>query len=210
MNLSHHNAATDSIESLRESLASLEQQLVCIYADKERENGVTFSADESLAALYEDKQRFSARTIADLRESVENLTAQLADVYGSRESGDEEADSSLLATIDGLNQQLHALYEERELNESSSDLPETGVAALHSTVQSLEAQLAALYAEGEGLSLGHRDAACMAQSLAEQVATLLDERNDLVQECEKLKHDIHATKRRAREVIDALVSQSLN
>ena len=210
MNLSHHNAATDSIESLRESLASLEQQLVCIYADSERENGVTFSADESLAALYEDKQRLSARTIADLRESVENLTAQLTDVYASRESGHEDADSSLLATIDGLNQQLQALYEERELNELSSGLPETGVAALHATVESLEAQLVALYAEGEGLSLGHRDAACMAQSLTEQVAALLDERNDLTQECERLKSEIHTTKRRAREMIDALVSQSLN
>jgi len=209
MNLSHHNAATDSIDSLRESLASLEQQLVCIYADRERENGVTFSADESLAALYEDKQRLSARTIADLRESVENLTAQLTDLYASRESGDENADS-LLATIDGLNQQLSALYEERELNESSSGLPETGVAALHATVESLEAQLVALYAEGEGLSLGHRDAACMAQSLTEQVAALLVERNDLTQECEGLKSDIRTTKRRAREMIDALVSQSLN
>ena len=210
MNLSHHNAATDSIESLRESLASLEQQLVCIYADSERENGVTFSADESLAALYEDKQRLSARTIADLRESVENLTAQLTDLYASRESGHEDADSSLLATIDGLNQQLSALYEERELNESSSGLPETGVASLHATVESLEAQLVALYAEGEGLSLGHRDAACMAQSLTEQVAALLVERNDLTQECEGLKSDIRTTKRRAREMIDALVSQSLN
>ena len=209
MNLSHHNAATDSIDSLRESLASLEQQLVCIYADRERENGVTFSADESLAALYEDKQRLSARTIADLRESVENLTAQLTDLYASRESGDENADS-LLATIDGLNQQLSALYEERELNESSSGLPETGVAALHATVESLEAQLVALYAEGEGLSLGHRDAACMAESLTEQVAALLDERNDLMQECEGLKSEVRTTKRRAREMIDALVSQSLN
>lgn len=209
MNLSHQTAATDSIDSLRESLASLEQQLVCIYADRERENGVTFSADESLAALYEDKQRLSARTIADLRESVENLTAQLTDLYASRESGDENADS-LLATIDGLNQQLSALYEERELNESSSGLPETGVAALHATVESLEAQLVALYAEGEGLSLGHRDAACMAQSLTEQVAALLVERNDLTQECEGLKSDIRTTKRRARGMIDALVSQSLN
>ncbi len=210
MNLSHHNAAADSIESLRESLASLEQQLVCIYADKERANGVTFSADESLAALYEDKQRLSARTIANLRESEENLTAQLADVYALRESSHEDADSSLLATIDGLNQQLHALYEERELNELDSALPEAGVAALHATVQSLEAQLADFYAEGEGLSLGHRDAVCMAQSLTEQVAALLDDRNDLMQECKRLKSDILTTKRRAREMIDALVSQSLN
>jgi chromosome segregation ATPase len=210
MNLSHHNAAADSIESLRESLASLEQQLVCIYADRERENGITFSADESLAALYEDKQRLSARTIADLRESVENLTAQLAEFYTARESGAESRESSLQSTIDGLTQQLHALYEERELNELSADLPETGVAALHATVQSLEAQLASLYADGDGLTLGHRDAVCMAESFAEQVAALLEERDDLLRECASLKSEIHTTKRRAREMIDALVSQSLN
>jgi chromosome segregation ATPase len=211
MNLSHHNAAADSIESLRESLASLEQQLVCLYADRERENGVSFSADESLAALYEDKQRLSARTIADLRESVENLTAQLADFYALRESGaDASSSSSLLATIDGLNQQLHVLYEERELNEFGAELPETGVAALHATVQSLEAQLAAFYADAESMPVGHGEAVCMAQSFAEQVAALLEERNDLLQECESLKSDIRTTKRRAREMIDALVSQSLN
>lgn len=210
MNLSHHIAEADSIESLRESLASLEQQLVCLYADKERESGVSFSADESLAALYEDKQRLSARAIADLRESVENLTAQLADVYALRESGDSDANSSLLATVDGLSEQLHALYEERELDEIDSDRRETHLAALHATVQSLKAELAAFYAEGEGLSLGHRDAACMAESFAEQVAALLEERNDLAQECESLKSDIRTTKRRAREMIDALVSQSLN
>jgi len=210
MNLSHHNAAADSTESLRESLASLEQQLVCLYADKEREDGVSFSADESLAALYEDKQRLSARAIADLHESVENLTAQLADVYALRESGNPDANSGLLATIDGLTEQLHALYEDRELDEFGSGLREAAVAALHATVQSLEAQLAAFRAEGEGLSLGHRDAACMAESFTEQVAALLEERNDLVQECESLKSDIRITKRRAREMINALVSQSLN
>lgn len=210
MNLSHHNAAADSIESLRESLASLEQQLVCIYADRERESNTPFSGDESLAALYEDKQRLSARTIADLRESVENLTAQLTEFYALREFGAEAADSNLLAIIDGLNQQLHALYDERALSHASSDLPQADVATLRCTVQSLEAQLAVLYEEGEGLSLGHRDAAFMAQSLTEQVAALLEERNDLLKECESLKADILSTKRRAREVIDVLVSQSLN
>ncbi|MDQ5896224.1 MAG: hypothetical protein RLZZ592_1874 [Pseudomonadota bacterium] len=209
MNLSHHNAAADSIESLRESLASLEQQLVCIYADRERESSVMLPTEESLAALYEDKQRLSARTIADLRESVESLTAQLAEFYALREAGAEGAENRLQVTIDGLNQQLHALYEERELREISADLGETGVAELHFTVQSLQAQLAALYAESEGLTLGHRDAAFMAQSLTEQVAALLDERNDLLHECANLKADILITKRRAREMIDALVSQSL-
>jgi len=210
MNLLNHNASADSVESLRESLANLEQQLVSLYADREREDGISFSGDESLAALYEDKQRLSAHAITDLRESVENLTAQLSDVYALREHGDEEANSSLLATVDGLNQQLHTLYEERELDVRDSGLRETHLAALHSTLQSFEAQLDSFYAEAESLNVGHRDAACMAESLTEQVSALLDERNDLEQECESLKSEILTTKRRAREMIDALVSQSLN
>ncbi|KDB50514.1 hypothetical protein X805_38980 [Sphaerotilus natans subsp. natans DSM 6575] len=210
MNLSHRNASADSIDSLRETLASLEQQLASLYADKERENSASFYGDESLAALYEDKQRLSARTIAELNETVDNLTAQLADVYALRESGSDIADSSLRITIEGLNQQLHALYEERELNERFAALPESGVAALQATVQSLEAQLAAFYEECEGQSLGRRDLACMAESLTEQVAVLLEERNDLAQECENLKADLRTAKRRARAMIDALVAQSLN
>ena len=210
MNLSHHNTDAASIESLRESLASLEQQLVSLYADRERENGVSFAADESIAALYEDKQRLSARTIAGLRESVENLTAQLADVYALRESGAEADTSNLQATIDGLSEQLHVLYEERELNASEAGPQEGGVAALQATVQSLEAQLAAFYAEGEGQSLSRSDLASMTESLLEQVAALLEERNELAHECESLKSDIRTTKRRARDMIDALVSQSLN
>lgn len=210
MNLSHHHAAADSIESLRESLASLEQQLVSLYADRERENGITFSADESLAALYEDKQRLSARTITDLRDTVEGLTAQLADFYALREEGGDASNSSLMATIEGLTQQLSAFYEEREQEATGADLPANSIAALHATVQSLEAQLASFYEEGEGQRLGHGEAVCMAESFAEQVAALLEERNDLLQECESLKADVLTTKRRAREMIDALVSQSLN
>lgn len=210
MNLSHHDANAESIESLRESLASLEQQLVCLYAEKERNAGVNFAADETLAALYEDKQRLSARTIADLRETVENLTVQLADFYALREAGGDHAEGELMMTIEGLNQQLHALYEERELNGSTAGLPAGDVGALQAAVQSLEAQLASFYAESEGQVLGRADLACMAESLTEQVAALLEERNDLAKECESLKADIRSTKRRAREMIDALVSQSLN
>jgi chromosome segregation ATPase len=181
MNLSHQNIASESIDSLRETLASLEQQLVSVYAERERESGVNFSSDETLAALYEDKQRLSARTIAELRESVENLTVQLADLYALRESGGADPES-LQATIDGLTEQLHALYEERELDEYGP----------------------------AGTVLSRVDATCMAESLTEQVAALLDERNDLAQECEHMKSEIRNTKKRAREMIDALVSQSLN
>jgi hypothetical protein len=181
MNLSHQNTASDSIDSLRETLASLEQQLVSVYAERERESGIHFSSDETLAALYEDKQRLSARTITELRESVENLTAQLADLYELREAGGADP-AALLATIEGLNEQLLALYEERELDECG----------------------------GPGGVLSRRDATCMAESLTEQVAALLDERNDLAQECEQVKSEMRTSKRRAREMIDALVSQSLN
>lgn len=181
MNLSHQNTTSDSIDSLRETLASMEQQLVSVYAERERESGIHFSSDETLAALYEDKQRLSARTIAEQRESLENLTAQLADLYELRESGGADPEA-LLATVDGLTEQLHALYEEREFDEYGPP----------------------------GTALSRVDATCMAESLTEQVAALLDERNDLAQECEQMKSELRNTKKRAREMIDALVSQSLN
>jgi vacuolar-type H+-ATPase subunit I/STV1 len=181
MNLSHQNIASESIDSLRETLASLEQQLVSVYAERERESGIHFSSDETLAALYEDKQRLSARTIAEQRESLENLTAQLADLYELRESGGADTEV-LLATVNGLTEQLHALYEEREFDEFGPP----------------------------GTLLTRVDATCMAESLTEQVAALLDERNDLAQECEQMKSELRNTKKRAKEMIDALVSQSLN
>ena len=192
MILSNRNASADSVESLRESLASMEQQLVSLYADRERENGVTFAADESLAALYEDKQRLSARTIADLRETVESMTAQLADVYAQREANPDGQQGDLLATIDGLTQQLHDLYEERELGQSG--------AGHANAVQAPSATEVAHY----------RNLAGMAESLTEQVAVLLDERNDLARECDSLRADLSTAKQRARAMIDALVAQSLN
>jgi chromosome segregation ATPase len=181
MNLSHQNIASESIDSLRETLASLEQQLVSVYAERERESGIHFSSDETLAALYEDKQRLSARTIAELRASVESLTLQLADLYELRESGGADPEA-LLATVDGLTEQLHALYEEREFDEFGPP----------------------------GTVLTRVDATYMAESLTEQVAALLDERNDLEQQCEQIKSELRNTKKRAKEMIDALVSQSLN
>jgi chromosome segregation ATPase len=181
MNLSHQNTASDSIDSLRETLASLEQQLVSVYAERERDSGIHFSSDETLAALYEDKQRLSARTIAEQRESVESLTAQLADLYELRESGGPDP-ASLLATIDSLTEQLHAMYEDRQLDECG----------------------------GPAGVLSRLDATYMAESLTEQVSALLDERNDLERECEQIKSELRNTKKRAKEMIDALVSQSLN
>ncbi|WP_373061247.1 hypothetical protein [Gemmatimonas sp.] len=48
--------------------------------------------DETLTTGSEDKQRLSARTIADLRVSVDSLSAQLAEFYENREQ--------LVATVD--------------------------------------------------------------------------------------------------------------
>ena len=205
MILSNRNASSDSIESLRESLASMEQQLASLYAEQEFKKGLTFSGDETLAALYEDKQRLSARTIADLRESVESLSAQLADVYAQREAAPDVNQSALLATIDGLTLQLHDLYEERELAQAGlghaggrADAPQhlAGARAAQPSAAKEEARC--------------RELADMAQSFSEQVAVLLEERNDLVRTVDSLKADLSTAKRRARDMIDALVAQSLN
>lgn len=212
LKLSLTAAAPESIESLREMLANLEAQLVSLYEEKEHVAAPAPAVDETITALYEDKQRLSARTIADLREMVDNLTAQLAEFYEQRERGlpDPGAAVTLHATIDGLNQQLHALYEERELDGVADRLTDSSRAALLATVQSFEAQLASFYEESEGQPWAHGEAVTMVHSLTEQVAVLLEERNELAAQCDRLATDVATVKKRAREMVDALVAQSLS
>lgn len=212
LKLSLSASAPESVEELREMLANMEAQLVALYDEKEHTQvSNPVAVDETLTALYEDKQRLSARTIADLQASVESLTAQLADFYEQREQGaaDPNTEASLRATIAGLNEQLHSIYSERELTDYAANFPDASVATLLATVQSFEAQLAALYAEGEGQPWAHREAVTMVHSLTEQVAALLDERNDIAADNARLASDIATTKRRAREMVDAIVAQSL-
>lgn len=179
-------SAPESIDELREMLGSLEAQLVSLYEEKEHTPGRAASGapDEALTALYEDKQRLSARTIADLRASVESLSAQLAEFYEAREQGVFTAG---LATPD-------------------HGAPDHG--ALVASLQSFEAQLHALYDDQARAPYTHHEAIDMVSSLEAQVAALLEERNDLADQLSRASDDVTTAKRRARELVNAVLDQS--
>jgi len=139
-------SAPESLGELREMLASLEAQLVALYEEKEEWSAPSVAPDETLAALYEDKQRLSARTIADLRASVDSFSAQLAEFYEDRERA--------------------------------------------------------------SAPFGHGEAVEMVHSLEAQVVALLHERNDLVEQLARAIQDVSTAKRRARELVNAVVDQS--
>ena len=202
-------SAPDSIQELRDMLGSLETQLVALYDEKEHDAPQATSSDESLTALYEVKQRLSARTIADLRASVDSMSAQLAELYETQEHGGGEADSAAMHdTLASLTEQLHALYEEREQHAFSGSIGTADHASLLASLQSFEAQLHALYAERADAPYGHLEAVEMVSSLEAQVAALLDERNDLAEQLSRASQDVHAAKKRARDLVNAVLDQS--
>ncbi len=203
-----HASAPDSIDDLREMLGSLEAQLVSLYEERESPVVQTAPTDEALYALYEDKQRLGARTVADLRASVESLSEQLAEFYHGREHPDHSGDATqdMLAS---LTDQLHALYEEREHAAYAGTLGADDRASLLSSLQSFEAQLHALYEERALAPVSHAGALDMVTSLEAQVAALLDERNELADRLSLASLDVLSAKKRARDLINAVIDQSL-
>jgi len=172
-------SAPESLGELREMLASLEAQLVALYEEKEEWSAPSIAPDETLTALYEDKQRMGARTIADLRATVESFSAQLADFYEEREQQGTLVDASSLAE-------------------------------LHASIQSFEAQLHALYDERASAPFGHGEAVDMVHSLEAQIVALLEERNELAEQLDRAAQDVSTAKRRARELVNAVVDQSFS
>ncbi len=205
-------SAPESIDDLREMLGSLEAQLVSLYEEQEHRPARAFAgaSDEALTALYEDKQRLSARMIADLRVSVESLSAQLAEFYEGREHDRDTATSggAMSETLASLTAQLHALYEEREQGAFTASFVTPDHAALIASLQSFEAQLHALYDDQARAPYTHHEAIDMVGSLEAQVAALLEERNDLAEQLTRSSDDVATAKRRARELVNAVLDQS--
>jgi len=158
-------------------LGSLEAQLVTLYEEKEEWSASSAAPDETLTALYEDKQRLSARTIADLRASVDSFSAQLAEFYEGREHEGAAvgagSSAELLVSLQSFEAQLHALYDERSLQ-----------------------------------PFGHGEAVEMVHSLEAQLVALLDERNELAEQLARAAQDVNTAKRRARELVNAVVDQT--
>jgi len=155
--------SSDSLDELRETIASLESQVTSMYEEKEA-GGLTSAGGDSdgLVALYEQKVALSNRTVADLQTALHSFEDQLAGLYEDREAlgdtsvgdlsealtsleaqvvalyGEKEDSAGAADMIDGLNAQLSVLYDEKS---EQGDMP--------AVIEGLEAQLHALYRERE-------------------------------------------------------------
>lgn len=173
--------SSDSVDELRETIASLEAQVTSMYEEKEAA-GLSSSGGDSdgLVALYEQKVALSNRTVSELQTALGSFEDQLAGLYADREAlgdssvedltealtsleaqvvslyGEKEASAGTEQVIDGLNAQLSALYDEKA---EQGDMPDV--------IQGLEAQLHALYREREdGEFIGHFGSANTADMIA--------------------------------------------
>ena len=185
--------ASDSIDELRETIASLEAQVTSLYEEREADGAAAVGGDiDGLLALYEQKVWAGRVTINELQTAVHSFEQQLECLYKESETSgestsealhsleaqlssvyaDREDDNHLHATLHGLNEQLSALYAERQEQDDLSTI-----------VDGLEAQLAALYGEREDASehpghAGGSDTAALSatvRSFEEQLAALYAE-----------------------------------
>jgi len=126
-----------------------------------------------------------------------SLEKQVIDLYKERDECGGKSYQELSTTIEGLNAQLHSLYEDREGSTEECQV-------LRETVNNFEEQLAALYDERESTGfvsrfIGETDSGAtarpfddqstlryglitannMVDSLEQQVAALLEERDEL-------------------------------
>jgi len=108
--------------------------------------------------------------------------------------------------VDSFSAQLAEFYEDREQLAPAVDADHS--AELLTTLQSYEAQLHALYDERASAPFGHGEAVEMVHSLEAQVVALLHERNEVVEQLARAIQDVSTAKRRARELVNAVVDQS--
>ena len=198
--------APPGVEALQEMLGNLEAQLATLYEEKEHGSGGFGAASEAIAGMYEEKLRIGAQQVAAMQATIDGLDAQLRALYDEKAGGGFEG-SALEATVASLTEQLHGFYEERELAAgvptASSDL------ALRATVQGLEEQLHALYAEREQAGRSPGEATAMIDSLTDQVAALLEERNELVAQLDAARREVDGAKTKARRLIGAMLDETL-
>jgi chromosome segregation ATPase len=136
---------------LRLALASLEEQLRSLYAERQAE-GATPGASGSEAAA-----------------TIESMEAQLRTLYEERQQQAGAGASDLQDRADSFEAQLRAIYAERQ---------EQG--NLETSLHGLETQLADIYAERATGNATVTQLEAAVQSLESQVRALLEERNDLV------------------------------
>ncbi len=156
------------------------------------------SLEAQLVALYEEKEEWSARP----GEPDETLTA----LYEDKQRLSARTIAELRASVDSFSAQLAEFYQEREQQDTGAH---TGNSEeLQTSLQSFEAQLDALYAERADATDEHAEALEMVASLASQVASLLEERDDLAAQIIRAVQELQATKKRAREMVNVVLEQS--
>lgn len=125
-----------------------------------------------------------------------------------REDADDHMHDTLIATIEGLEAQLQSIYEER----SSPDYFST-----ESALESMEAQLRDLYAEreaqdGDGTLArpSASEAYQMVENLVQQIAALLEERNELSDSLDssRMELKIHRERERSRWCLPSSIGRS--
>lgn len=198
----------NEVESLRETVNSLELQLMSLYREREDGNFVALptlggapspvaeintarEAIENLEAqlreFYSAQQNAAGKSTEELQDTVRNMEQQLIALYAERTSGSGANDE----TVANLEAQLVALYQEKQMGGWASNSSPT--VDLHETIMNLEAQLSSLYAE----RTHDVDANGMVESMEQQIIALLDEKSSISDEL----HTVRGKMRRIGSVI---------
>jgi chromosome segregation ATPase len=197
--------SSDSLDDLRETIASLESQVTSLYEEKEAAGLSSGGGDQDgLVALYEQKVALSHRTVAALQTALASFEEQLAALYDDKA---EAGDSSVV--IEGLEAQLHALYQEREEQELVVQPGASDTSALMATIHSFEEQLASMYEAQASHEHGVVEAHLMVASLEPQLAALLDERDDLAAALQDKTAELERSRSKAKEMVAALMEQAM-
>lgn len=132
---------------LRLALASLEEQLRSLYAERQAEgttsdgsssesDATIESMEAQLRSLYEERQQWTG---SDLQDRADSFEAQLRAIYAERQE-----QGNLETSLQGLETQLADIYAERASSNGTA-------AELEASVLSLEAQVRALLEERNDL-----------------------------------------------------------
>jgi chorismate mutase len=177
----------DDVAELRATVASLEEQLIALYAEKQYglwpQNGEGGSPD-------------------DLQTTIDNLDAMYAAVLEERDAllAQGGADG-LRRTIENLDQMYAAMLEER------NELLEQGdTAGLRRTIENLDAMYAAMLEERNALLEGGDQATTIA-NLDAMYCAMLEERNELADSLARTSAHTERTKRRMVDLMSHIVEQ---
>jgi len=174
--------SSDSLDELRETIASLESQVTSMYEEKEAEGMTSCGGDsDGLVALYEQKVALSNRTVADLQMALSSFEEQLAGLYADREAHADSPVGDLSDALASLEAQVVSLYSEKEESVAAAFFsgfkgeltglydeggPQSDLPAI---VEGLEAQLHALYREREEGDFASQYGSPNADDMAEMI-----------------------------------------